>query len=561
MSDDNNKYRYIGYRPNIKYEDDYNTDRGDYQATVDSQQQDQIYDNIDPSINKIENDIKKIDSLLDVLPSKLKNNILEVYTPLKDTFNKYLKDQIITQYKKGTRFIDNTTSDSNYGLYLNKNALSIKKGKTIKLKAYVVPTSDSSNIVREWTSTNDSIASVDDTGTIYANSVGTVIIEAISTYEKSDTCIVTVLDTEDNNNNNNDDNKDKSDDDKLIIPDDKDNNKDNEPDNDNDNKNDNDFIVHVSEVSLDRTNIIVKVGNTKRLVATIYPSNAENKTLIWSSTANNIATVSNGLVTGVSIGKCMITVSSQDGNKTDTCTVTVINDNTNKTPNDNEYNDSDDDKNPGINPNPDYDNPDDMPIPDDPPVIVIPDDDEPTPAIIEIEFIKNLSDLTGYYFTSLKDMLYKFYKNLLTSISDKNLNQMMFILNNINISNNDIVSSYGHLLDTCLKNEILSDVRMDFQSSNFNFNQTLFHLKGFLVAYNLRKKYEEESYVNNSDIESSISNGILKASKIDYSKKYDKSYENLYRYLNSSLKISDSIIDNLIQNLITKGVLTKKGGI
>lgn len=557
MSDNNNKY--IGYRPNIDYDYNYDTDRSDYNKIDSNNIQQEISDDIDPSISKIENDIKKIDSLLNVLPSKLKNNILEVYTPLKDTFDKYLKNQVIIQYQKETRFIDNTTSNSNYGLYLNKKTLSIKKGKTIKLNAIVVPTNDTSNTVKEWTSTNESIASVDENGNIFANNIGSVIIKAISTYNKSDTCVVTVLDNVDNSNNDDNDNENKN---NPILDNDNNNNNSNIKNEDNnEDSNKNDFIVHVSEISLDRTNIVVKVKNTKRLVATIYPNNANNKTLIWSSSANNIATVSNGLVTGVSIGKCIITVSSQDGNKTDTCSVTVVNDNINRYPNQDDDNNSD--FNPDYDPwdNPDYDNPDDMPIPDDPPVIVIPDDDEPTPAVIEIEFIKNLSDLTGYYFSNLKDILYKFYKNLLTSLIDKDINQLMFVLNNINVSNNDIVSSCKHLLDICVKNEALSDVRMDFMSSNFNFNQSLFHLKSFIVSYELRKKYEEISYVKNADIDDSISNGLLKSSKIDYNKRYDKSYENLYRYLNSSLKISDNIIDNLIQNIITKGVLTKKGGI
>lgn len=46
-----------------------------------------------------------------------------------------------------------------------------------------------------------------------------------------------------------------------------------------DNNND-DFIVHVSQVSLNRTNIIIKVGQVKELIAKIYPYNSENKKLI-----------------------------------------------------------------------------------------------------------------------------------------------------------------------------------------------------------------------------------------------------------------------------------------
>lgn len=209
----------------------------------------------------------------------------------------------------------------------------------------------------------------------------------------------------------------------------------------------------------------------------------------------------------------------------------------------------------------DYDS--DGPIPDPPLVVVIPEvSEEPTPGIIETEFIKNLYDLIEYYINSLKDIVSKYYKTLISELPNNiNIKDFSFLYNDINVSNKDIVSSYQHVLDLGLRNEKLSNLKTNFLTNSFNFNQTLYHLKNFLFTYELRKKYGNISYVKNTDISNSLSNNILKACKIDYGLKYDKAYENLYRYLNSSLKVTNNIIDDVTKGILAKGILTEKGGI
>ena len=81
--------------------------------------------------------------------------------------------------------------------------------------------------------------------------------------------------------------------------------------------------VAVSSVSLNETSATIRVGKTLTLNATINPSNATNKSVTWTSGNIAIATVSNGVVTGVSAGTTDITVKTVDGNKTAKCTVTV----------------------------------------------------------------------------------------------------------------------------------------------------------------------------------------------------------------------------------------------
>lgn len=81
--------------------------------------------------------------------------------------------------------------------------------------------------------------------------------------------------------------------------------------------------VSVTGVDVSPSTASVEIGETTTLTATVSPSNATNKTVTWSTSNSSVATVSNGVVTGVSAGSATITATTQDGGFTDTCTVTV----------------------------------------------------------------------------------------------------------------------------------------------------------------------------------------------------------------------------------------------
>lgn len=84
-------------------------------------------------------------------------------------------------------------------------------------------------------------------------------------------------------------------------------------------------VVLVKEVKLSETTANVRVGEQLTLSASVAPENATNKTLIWSSSAPEIATVDqNGVVSGVAIGNTTITAVSTDGsNISAACEVSV----------------------------------------------------------------------------------------------------------------------------------------------------------------------------------------------------------------------------------------------
>ena len=65
---------------------------------------------------------------------------------------------------------------------------------------------------------------------------------------------------------------------------------------------------------------------TKQLTAVVYPTNAANKNVTWTSNNDAVATVDGtGLVTAKTVGKATITATTADGSYTDTCVVTVTN--------------------------------------------------------------------------------------------------------------------------------------------------------------------------------------------------------------------------------------------
>ena len=81
--------------------------------------------------------------------------------------------------------------------------------------------------------------------------------------------------------------------------------------------------VKVTGIELDKTKVTINKGEKTTLTATITPSDATNKNVTWSSSAEGVATVENGVVTAVAEGSATITVTTEDGNYTATCVVTV----------------------------------------------------------------------------------------------------------------------------------------------------------------------------------------------------------------------------------------------
>ncbi|MBO4540945.1 MAG: Ig domain-containing protein, partial [Bacilli bacterium] len=82
--------------------------------------------------------------------------------------------------------------------------------------------------------------------------------------------------------------------------------------------------IEVTGVTLNAATLEIGVGKTAQLTATITPENAANKNLSWTSANPSVATVSaEGVVTGVALGTTLVTVTTEDGNRTASCAITV----------------------------------------------------------------------------------------------------------------------------------------------------------------------------------------------------------------------------------------------
>jgi uncharacterized protein YjdB len=164
------------------------------------------------------------------------------------------------------------------GVTLNKESTNIAVGEYEILIAAVVP-SDASHKNVNWTSSDETVATVDQGGVVIAELQGTATI-TVATAEGDFTaaCEVTV-----------------------TAP-----------------------AVPVTGVSLKKASTAMLVNGTETLVAIVTPANATNKNIAWTSSNTGIAAVSDGTITAVSVGTAVITATSDaDGAKSASCTVTV----------------------------------------------------------------------------------------------------------------------------------------------------------------------------------------------------------------------------------------------
>ena len=162
------------------------------------------------------------------------------------------------------------------GVSVSPATLSLVEGTSDQLRATVTP-SDAANKSVSWTSSATAIATVDNTGKVTAVSAGTATI-TVKTADggKTATCAVTVT--------------------TKVIP--------------------------VTGISIEEgATAEVEEGKTVALTAKVQPDNATDKTLTWTSSNKAIATVADGVVTGVAAGQAVITAKA--GDKEATCTVTV----------------------------------------------------------------------------------------------------------------------------------------------------------------------------------------------------------------------------------------------
>lgn len=179
---------------------------------------------------------------------------------------------------------DEVTTVAVKSVTLNKTTLSLIEGNSETLTATVSP-SNATDKTLAWNSNNSDVAVVKN-GRVTAKGAGTATITVTNTASgKKASCTVTVT------------RKDVPD-----VPSD----------------------ILVSSITLNETSWLLTEGSRGTLTATVLPNNATDKTLVWTSSNPNIATVENGKVTAISPGNTTITVSNTDGTIKASCNLIVL---------------------------------------------------------------------------------------------------------------------------------------------------------------------------------------------------------------------------------------------
>jgi len=82
--------------------------------------------------------------------------------------------------------------------------------------------------------------------------------------------------------------------------------------------------IAVTGITLDKSTISLVEGSSEQITPTIAPTNANNKSVIWTTSNSAVASVSSiGIVTGLNAGNCTITATTADGSFVKTCAVSV----------------------------------------------------------------------------------------------------------------------------------------------------------------------------------------------------------------------------------------------
>lgn len=83
--------------------------------------------------------------------------------------------------------------------------------------------------------------------------------------------------------------------------------------------------IKVTGITLNSTSMSLTEGETADLIATVSPKDADNQTVLWSSSNGSVASVSkNGRIDALAPGSSTITAKSDDGGFTASCSVTVV---------------------------------------------------------------------------------------------------------------------------------------------------------------------------------------------------------------------------------------------
>ncbi|MBV4243979.1 Ig-like domain-containing protein [Parabacteroides johnsonii] len=189
-------------------------------------------------------------------------------------------------------FIETVSTANEYtdvtALTLGEHEVSVEVGESVQLSVTFSPEVVENPTV-SWFSSDPAVATVKD-GRVVAKGKGVAVVTVVSACGVyADQCNLTVTQSE----------------------------PDPEPEPD---------PILVTGISLEPEEVVLEIGETIELEATVYPHNADDRRVEWSSSDESVATVQDGVVTAMDAGTATISVTTVDGGYKATCTVTVNDD-------------------------------------------------------------------------------------------------------------------------------------------------------------------------------------------------------------------------------------------
>lgn len=205
---------------------------------------------------------------------------ITVTTKAKGKKGKKLSKKFTVKVTKASTGNNNNSGNQNPDvvtrIVLSADRTSINVGDTVQLSAAVVPSTAKTNIT--WESSNGSIAVVDQSGRVTGRSSGTVDITAYADNGVAGKLSISVN------------------------------------------------AVRVTGVTLDTAKLDMTVAQTTTLKETVQPTNATNRSVTWTSSNTEVASVERGKVTAISAGTAEIAVETADGGYRATAVINVTED-------------------------------------------------------------------------------------------------------------------------------------------------------------------------------------------------------------------------------------------
>ena len=174
---------------------------------------------------------------------------------------------------------------------INPSNKIIKKNESFRITATVNPTNTTENKTITWTTSDSTVATVDQSGLVTGKQNGTAIITAKASNGKTAICSITVNAPTDPTTP-----------DTPVTP----------------------TVIPITSIAVSPANTTIQKGKTARITATINPTNTtQSKVITWTTSNSTVATVDqSGLITAKQNGTAIITARTSNG-KTATCRVTV----------------------------------------------------------------------------------------------------------------------------------------------------------------------------------------------------------------------------------------------